>query len=61
MKRFDLVRHLEAHGRRLLREGANHSVHLNPLGRKLSTLPGQRGINDFLAKKICRDLEIPAP
>ncbi|MFH0992662.1 MAG: type II toxin-antitoxin system HicB family antitoxin [bacterium] len=26
---------------------------------KVSTLPRHREINDFLAKKICRDLQIP--
>lgn len=61
MKRIDLVRHLEAHGCRLLREGANHTVYLNPTTRRISTVPRHREINDFLARKICRDLEISAP
>lgn len=47
MKRIDLIRHMEKHGAQLLREGGNHSVH--------------REINEFLAQKICRDLEIPKP
>jgi predicted RNA binding protein YcfA (HicA-like mRNA interferase family) len=59
VKRLDLVRHLEAHGCRLLREGANHSVYVNPVARKTSTVPRHREIDDFLARKICRDLEIP--
>ena len=61
MKRLDLVRHLEAHGCRLLREGGSHSVYVNPVARKISTVPRHREVNDFLARKICRDLEIPAP
>ncbi len=61
MKRTDLVRHLEAHGCRLLREGGSHSVYFNPTVRKTSTVPRHREINEFLARKICRDLEIPAP
>jgi predicted RNA binding protein YcfA (HicA-like mRNA interferase family) len=61
VKRIDLVRHLEAHGCRLLREGANHTVYLNPTTRRISTVPRHREINDFLARKICRDLEISAP
>ena len=58
MKRVDLVRHLEQQGCELLREGANHSVFVNRAARKTSTVPRHREINDFLARKICRDLEI---
>ncbi|MEO7962559.1 MAG: type II toxin-antitoxin system HicA family toxin [Gemmatimonadaceae bacterium] len=61
MKRVDLIRHLEAHGCRLLREGGSHSVYLNPANRRVSTVPRHREVNDFLARKICRDLEIAAP
>jgi mRNA interferase HicA len=61
MKRVDLVRHLEAHGCRLLREGGSHSIYLQATTRKVSTVPRHREIKDFLARKICRDLEIPAP
>jgi mRNA interferase HicA len=61
VKRRDLVRHLERHGCRLLREGANHSLYLNPDRRKVSTVPRHREINEFLADKICRDLDIPKP
>ena len=60
MKRADLVRHLEANGCHLLRESANHSVYVNRIARKTSTVPRHREINDYLARKICRDLEIPA-
>lgn len=59
MKRVDLVRHLEAHGCRLLREGGNHSLYVNRAANKTSTLPRHREINDFLARRICRALEIP--
>jgi len=61
VKRVDLIRHLEQHGCVLLREGGNHSVYLNRTTRKTSTAPRHREINDFLARKICRDLEIPMP
>ncbi len=59
MKRRDLVRHLETHGCDLLREGGNHSVYVNRAARKSSSVPRHREINDFLARKICRDLEVP--
>jgi predicted RNA binding protein YcfA (HicA-like mRNA interferase family) len=61
VKRRDLVRHLAAHGCVLSREGANHSVYLNPRIRKVTTVPRHREINEYLARKICRDLEIPPP
>ena len=61
MKRRDLIRYLEAHGCELLREGGNHSFYVNRAARKVSTVPRHREIDDFLARKICRDLEIPAP
>ena len=61
MKRTDLIRHLESHGCRMLREGAAHTVYVNPTNRKVSTVPRHREINEFLARKICRDLETPDP
>jgi predicted RNA binding protein YcfA (HicA-like mRNA interferase family) len=61
VKRIDLIRHLEANGCALLREGGSHSVYVNRTTRKATTLPRHREINEHLARKICRDLEIPAP
>ncbi|MBA2437337.1 MAG: type II toxin-antitoxin system HicA family toxin [Acidimicrobiia bacterium] len=61
MKRRDLIRHLDEHGCQFLREGGNHTVYINPTARKISTVPRHREINDDLARKICKDLVIPAP
>ena len=61
MKRADLVRHLERNGCVLLREGAKHSVFVNRARNRSSTVPRHREINDFLARKICRDLEVSEP
>jgi predicted RNA binding protein YcfA (HicA-like mRNA interferase family) len=61
LKRVDLVRHIEQNRCELLREGGSHSVYVNRTARKTSTVPRHREINDFLARKICRDLEIPEP
>ncbi len=61
MKRHDLVRHLEAHGCFLLREGGRHSVFVNPAAGAISAVPRHGEINEFLARKICRDLQIPPP
>jgi mRNA interferase HicA len=59
MKRVDLIRHIERHGCVLLREGGNHTVFVNRAVRKAATVPRHREINDFLARKICRELGIP--
>ncbi|MGH7559609.1 MAG: type II toxin-antitoxin system HicA family toxin [Gemmatimonadales bacterium] len=61
MKRRDLIGHLEKNGCELLREGGNHSVYVNRSTRKASAVPRHRELDDFLARKICRDLEVPAP
>jgi len=61
MKRIDLIRHPERHGAQFLREGGSHSVYVNRAAGKTSTIPRHREINDFLAQKICKDLEIPKP
>jgi hypothetical protein len=45
MKRIDLIRHLD----------------VNRSAGKTSTVPRHREINEFLAQKICKDLEVPKP
>lgn len=59
MKRRDLIFHLEKNGCLFLREGSKHTVYTNPRTNRVSTLPRHTEINDFLAKKICKDLDIP--
>lgn len=61
MKRIELIRHLERHRCMLLRWGGNHFVYVNRERRKTSTVPRQREINEFLARRICSDLEVPWP
>ena len=61
MKRIDLPRHLESHGCELLREGGNHTVYANRRLRKTTSIPRHREIDDFLARKICRDLQVAEP
>lgn len=61
MKRVDPIRHLERHGAQFLREGGGHSVYVNRAAGKISTVPRHREINDFLAQKIYKDLEVPKP
>ena len=61
MKRLDLIRHRESHGCYLLREGGRHSLYVNPANSQTSAVPRHREINEFLVRKICRDLGIPMP
>ncbi|MGH9780369.1 MAG: type II toxin-antitoxin system HicA family toxin [Candidatus Acidiferrales bacterium] len=61
MKRRDLLSHLVEHGCQLVREGARHSVFYNPQKNATSTIPRHREINEFLARKICRDPGVPRP
>jgi len=61
MKRKDLIKHLLKNGCIFLREGARHSVFFNSLLKKSSTVPRHKEIDNFLAKKICRDLGIELP
>jgi len=61
MKRDDLIRHLRLKGCIFIREGAKHSVFFNPLLGRSSTIPRHPEIDNFLAKKICRDLGIEPP
>jgi mRNA interferase HicA len=61
MKRTDLLRHLARNGCELLREGKKHSVFVNRKKRRSSSVPRHTEINEFLSKKICKDLEIDEP
>ncbi|CCQ57829.1 MULTISPECIES: type II toxin-antitoxin system HicA family toxin [Crocosphaera] len=61
MKRRDLIKYLENNGCELLREGGNHTIYVNRKEQKVSAIPRHREINDYLARKICRDLQIPEP
>ncbi len=61
MKRVDLIRHLESHGCEFLREGGKHTIYVNRATQRSSAVPRHREINDFLARKICRDLLLPDP
>lgn len=61
MKRLDLIRRLEQHGCELFREGGWHSVYVNRAAHKVATVPRHREINEFLARKISKELQIPSP
>ncbi len=61
LKRKDLIRHLEKYDCEFLREGSNHTIYVNRKEKKVSTIPRHKEIDDFLAKKICKDLGVPLP
>ena len=61
MKRRELLKHLEVNGCELLREGGNHTIYINRRAQKSSAVPRHREIIDFLAEKICKDLDVPKP
>ena len=59
MKRRDLIRYLQKQGCVLEREGGRHSIWLNPASGLTQAVPRHTEIGDFLAKGICKRLEIP--
>ena len=58
MKKRQLIKHIKSHGCEFLREGSNHTVYYNPAKGKTSTVPRHAEIDNMLAKKICKDLDI---
>jgi mRNA interferase HicA len=61
MKRSELVRQLEAHGCKVLREGSRHTIYSDARGALTSAVPRHKEINYFTAKNIFRDLDVPIP
>jgi mRNA interferase HicA len=57
MKRTQLVKLLRAHGAVLLREGSRHSIYQR--GHLKTQVPRHAEIVDELARKICKDLNVP--
>ena len=60
MKRHELLRHLRRHGCVLKREGADHSLWVNPATGAVEAVPRHVEIDNMLARKICRRLGIPS-
>jgi len=55
------MRHLARHGCGLIREGGNHSWWGHAAKNRRSAVPRHTEINDLLARKICKDLDVPKP
>ncbi|ACL01743.1 YcfA family protein [Desulfatibacillum aliphaticivorans] len=56
VKRRDLVKHLEANGFYLLREGANHSIYTN--GEQVVPVKRHRFVDRITANEICKQAKI---
>ncbi|MBP8985104.1 MAG: type II toxin-antitoxin system HicA family toxin [Syntrophobacterales bacterium] len=61
MKRRDLILYIEKNDCEFLREGSDHTVYVNRKEKKVSTIPRHREIDEYLARRICKDLAIPPP
>ena len=59
MKLVDLEKHLRKNRCAKKREGGNHTVWENKESKKITAVPRHREIKDLLAKKICKQLDIP--
>ncbi len=59
MKRNAFIKHLKANGCILLREGSNHSLFVNPVNTKKSTVGRHPELSNLMCKVICKQLEIP--
>ena len=57
MKRKQLIRHIKKYNGFLLREGRRHSIYQK--GRLKTEVPRHNEVVDELARKICKDLDIP--
>ena len=59
MKLRQLTKHLEKHGCEFLKEGGRHSRWWNPEQNLRASVPRHTEIDNNLAQKICKELEIP--
>ena len=57
MKRNSLIKHLSRQGAYLVRQGKRHSIYQR--GEFKTEVPRHTEIVDELARKICKDLNIP--
>jgi mRNA interferase HicA len=57
MKRSQLIKHLRRYGAVLVREGSRHRIYQR--GHLKAQVPRHSEVVDELARKICKDLDIP--
>jgi mRNA interferase HicA len=61
MKRRELLRHIQAHGCQLEREGKEHSLWKNPATGVVEAIPRHAEVGKHLSRKICKQLSVPKP
>jgi mRNA interferase HicA len=59
VKLADLERHLRQHGCVPKRQGGAHAIWENPSNGSWTAVPRHREVKDHLARRICKQLEIP--
>lgn len=59
MKRRDLVKYLTDNGCVLIREGGKYSIYQNPVNQKEVPITRHPEMEDFAARKVCKQLGIP--
>jgi len=60
VKRYELIDHPRRQGCQLEREGARHSIYENPATGAKAPVPRHSEIDNRLALKVCRELEVQA-
>lgn len=60
MKRNAFIKHIKSTGCILVREGANHSLYMNPTNGQKSTIGRHSELSNLMCKIICKQLEIPS-
>jgi predicted RNA binding protein YcfA (HicA-like mRNA interferase family) len=61
MKLRDFLQHLARHNCHVRREGGNHTIYTNAINGKSAAVPRHGEVKAGTLKRICRDLDIPAP
>jgi predicted RNA binding protein YcfA (HicA-like mRNA interferase family) len=58
MKRLKLINHLHNNNCMLLREGGNHSIYINKITQRKTSVPRHADIDEITVIKICNQLDI---
>jgi len=61
VKRRDLEAHLRRHNCEILREGGNHTIHVNLANGNKAAVPRHNEIKTPTVRAICNALDIPLP
>jgi mRNA interferase HicA len=61
MRRHDLEKYLLRHDCCVKREGGNHTIYTNRANGKSAAVPRHIEIKTATMRRICQDLDIPAP